>query len=192
MKNTDDFKLGVCLCALFIFLCWLFTNDADFQFNGFSENKIAISEPRSGLKIGKSVSSTTSSYIQQAKMCTLRWNELAQAIKVNYQDFSTYSDELNMLLKEIELLNKKSISKFDDLKTYENVSKSFYGCMFSFFASVKEKQSISFEEYTDFALEINALENPHEHLVKLFDEHGYYYTVDDDKTVHYKVGNSLI
>ena len=190
-KKSSKAKLVVCLCSIFIFACWVFNNYDDLKLNSFSKNESIISEFGSFFNVGKKVSYLTNCYIEQSKMCTLKWIDLSVVINDSYKDFNTYSDELDLLLKEIDLLNEKSISQYDELKSYEVVCETYYGCIYSFFVSVKEQQFIPVDAYNRFLIELNSLESPYNHLIKLFDEHGYYYYVGPDKTVHYKANNSL-
>lgn len=190
-KKSSNFKLVVCLCSIFVLVSWVFNVREDIKLNRPAANEIAISESGVHYNMGKKVSYKTNVYLEQSKKCTLKWSILAQAIIDNPQDFNAYSDNLNLLLSEIELLNEESISRFDELKSYEDVCEAYFGCMYTYFSLVKELQFISIDAYNRFLVELNSLETPYNHIIELFDEHGYYYYIDSGKQVHYKVRQSL-
>lgn len=196
-SETRSFKKGskiilvVCLCVMLVFAAWVFNNGSALKLDRFLENEIVIPEFGTFFKGGKKVSYMTNSYLEQGTMCTLKWNDLVSILNNSIEDFSVYSDEIDLLLKEIELLNKKSISQYDDLKSYEDISKAYCGCIYSFFSLAKKQQCVSIDGYNRFVDELNSLENPYNHLIELFDEYGYYYYIDADKIVHYKVNDSL-
>lgn len=180
--------LGVLLVLIILSVMFIMLNDAMplFSFNNKNVNE----------HYGRSVAQNTSDYIQQVKSINLLTTDLFSKLNDDFRDdlvvnYVVYSDSINDVLLAIERLQNMNISRFDSLKDYQEVCELYYNRMYSFFNSSKAKQNVSFNGYNQLSLELNSIKQPYDCLTELFDENGFYYHIESDGTVFYKINDTL-
>ncbi len=144
--------------------------------------------------VAKPVPLNASDYIQRTKLISESLNAFHLELNEDFVDdgvveYDVYEQDVKNILAEINELKACVLFSLGDFHEYQVVCEVYYGYVYDFWLSVKTKGEICADEFVFYGLALQRMQNPHDCLKSILEEHNYYHNVDGDGVIHYKTYN---
>lgn len=186
-KQKPNLKSSLLVICIFscVFIKMLWPIEMPMFNNSDVRNNSVLTDENLGGVGRKIVSNYDAKYLRKASDISKANDTLTQEIvkdlnSKGYVNYSVYTEDIEKIIEEIEILESMHIGVRSDIKPYEETCKNFYGEYKQFYITFQFNEVITVKEYNKLIENLNNIKTPYNHLKELFELNNYEHVVTEN------------